>query len=69
MEQAGANRQQVGIRSAEAGTAGAAILQARASLDAALLQLSYATIVAPIDGIVTREGRAARARSCSLASR
>ena len=32
-----------------------AILQARASLKAAELELSYGTIVAPIDGVVTRK--------------
>jgi membrane fusion protein (multidrug efflux system) len=53
--QAQANRGQVRISSAQAGTASAAILQARANLDAAELQLSYATIVAPIDGVVTRK--------------
>jgi len=55
LDQARANRRQVDISSAQAGTASAAILQARANLDAALLQLSYATIVAPIDGVVTRK--------------
>ena len=55
LEQARANRRQVEISSAQAGTASAAILQARANLDAAELQLSYATIVAPIDGVVTRK--------------
>jgi membrane fusion protein (multidrug efflux system) len=54
-EQAKANRQQVAISSAQAGSASAAILQAKANLDAARLQLSYATIVAPIDGVVTRK--------------
>jgi len=55
LQQAQANRRQVDISSAQAGTASAAILQARANLDAALLELSYATIVAPIDGVVTRK--------------
>jgi membrane fusion protein (multidrug efflux system) len=55
LEQAQANRQQVGISSAQAGTASAAILQARANLEAAQLELSYATIVAPIDGVVTKK--------------
>ena len=55
LEQARANRRQVDISSAQAGTASAAILQARANLDAAQLELSYATIVAPIDGVVTRK--------------
>jgi len=50
-----ANRKQIPIRSADAGTANAAIEAARANLQAAELQLSYATIVAPMDGIVTRK--------------
>lgn len=55
VEQAQANRGQVSISSAQAGTASAAILQARANLEAAQLELSYTTIVAPIDGVVTRK--------------
>jgi membrane fusion protein (multidrug efflux system) len=54
-EQAKANRGQVAIATAQAGSASAAILQARASLKAAELELSYGTIVAPIDGVVTRK--------------
>jgi membrane fusion protein (multidrug efflux system) len=55
LEQAQANRQQVNISSAQAGTASAAILQARANLEAAELELSYTTITAPIDGVVTKK--------------
>ncbi|PWU04272.1 MAG: HlyD family secretion protein [Terriglobia bacterium] len=55
LDQAQANRQQVSISSAQAGTASAAILQARANLQAAELELSYTTIIAPIDGVVTRK--------------
>jgi membrane fusion protein (multidrug efflux system) len=55
LQQAQAQRHQVDISFAQAGTASAAILQARANLDAALLELSYATVVAPIDGVVTRK--------------
>jgi len=55
LEQARANRQQVEISSAEAGTAAAAILQARANLEAAELELSYTTLTAPIDGVVTKK--------------
>ena len=55
LDQARANRRQVDISSAQAGSASAAIQQAQANLDAALLQLSYTTIVAPIDGVVTRK--------------
>jgi membrane fusion protein, multidrug efflux system len=50
-----ANRKQVPIRTADAGTASAAIEAARANLQAAELQLSYATITAPMDGVVTRK--------------
>jgi membrane fusion protein (multidrug efflux system) len=55
LEQARANRQQVNISSAQAGTASAAILQARANLESAELELSYTTIAAPIDGVVTKK--------------
>jgi membrane fusion protein (multidrug efflux system) len=50
-----ANFRQVNIRSAEAASAAAAAQQARAALEAAELQLSYTTITAPIDGVVTRK--------------
>ena len=45
----------MGIRTADVGTASAAIAAARANLEAAELQLSYTTITAPIDGVVTRK--------------
>lgn len=48
-----ANIRQVGIRSADAASASAAVAQAKANLAAAELQLSYATIVASTDGVVT----------------
>ena len=50
-----ANRKQVAIRQADAATAAAAVSEARASLEAAQLQLSYTTLVAPVDGVVTRK--------------
>jgi membrane fusion protein (multidrug efflux system) len=50
-----ANRKQVDMRSADAGTAAAAVEQSRANLAAAELQLSYTTIVSPVDGVVTRK--------------
>ena len=50
-----ANRKQVDIRTADVGTAAAAVDAARANLEAAELQLSYTTIAAPIDGVVTRK--------------
>jgi membrane fusion protein (multidrug efflux system) len=50
-----ANHKQVNIRQADAVSATAAIAQARANLEAAELQLSYATVVAPIEGVVTKK--------------
>ncbi|HTX37278.1 MAG TPA: HlyD family secretion protein [Bryobacteraceae bacterium] len=50
-----ANRKQVAVRTADAGTASAAVEAAKANLEASELQLSYTTIVAPIDGVVTRK--------------
>jgi membrane fusion protein, multidrug efflux system len=55
LESSVANRRQVAVRTADAGTASAAVAAARASLEAAGLQLSYTTIVAPVDGVVTRK--------------
>jgi membrane fusion protein (multidrug efflux system) len=55
VEQARANHKQVSIRQADAISAEASVAQARANLEAAELQLSYATIVAPIDGVVTKK--------------
>jgi len=53
--QAQANHKQVTIREAEASSALAAVAQARASLEAAQLQLSYTTLIAPVDGVVTKK--------------
>ena len=50
-----ANRKQVAVRTADVGTAQAAIEDKRAALEAAELQLSYTTITAPIDGVVTHK--------------
>ena len=55
VEQARANLRQVDISSAQASSASAGIQQARANLEAAELQLSYSTIVAPIDGLATKK--------------
>jgi membrane fusion protein, multidrug efflux system len=55
VEQARANHKQVSIRQADALSAQAAVAQAKANLDAAELQLGYASIVAPIDGVVTKK--------------
>jgi len=50
-----ANLKQVGVRSANAAAAIAGVAQAKANLAAAELQLSYATIVASVDGVVTHK--------------
>jgi membrane fusion protein (multidrug efflux system) len=50
-----ANRKQVPIRTSDAGSASAKVAGANADLEAAQLQLSYTTLVAPIDGVVTRK--------------
>jgi membrane fusion protein, multidrug efflux system len=55
VEQAQANLKQVTIRAADASSAEAAVIQARANLAAAQLQLDYTTIVAPVQGVVTRK--------------
>jgi membrane fusion protein (multidrug efflux system) len=55
VESSKANRKQVAIRTADAGTAAAAVEAARARLDAAQLMLSYTTVTAPVDGMVTRK--------------
>jgi len=55
VEAALANRKQVDVRRAETGTAAAGVESARANLAAAELQLSYTTLVAPVDGVVTRK--------------
>ena len=61
LAQSRANRKQVDISAAQASSANAGVQQARANLAAAELQLSYATIVAPVDGVVTRKIGATRA--------
>jgi membrane fusion protein, multidrug efflux system len=55
VQNAQANRKQVDVRTADVGTAAAAVESKRADLAAAQLQLSYTTIVSPIDGVVTRK--------------
>jgi membrane fusion protein (multidrug efflux system) len=50
-----ANRKQVDVRRAETGTASAGVEAARAALAAAELMLSYTTLTAPTDGVVTRK--------------
>lgn len=53
--QAKANQRQVPVRVADASSAVASIAQAHANLEAAKLDLGYTTIVAPMDGVVTRK--------------
>lgn len=53
--QARANFKQVSIRTADSSAAAANVAAARASLEAAALQLSYTTVVAPVDGVVTHK--------------
>jgi len=53
--QAQANHKQVTIHEADQASAEAGVATAQADLEAAELQLSYATIVAPSDGVVTRK--------------
>lgn len=55
VQEAKANQQQVNVRFADVASAEAKIAQARADLEAAKLNLSYTTLLAPIDGAVTRK--------------
>jgi membrane fusion protein (multidrug efflux system) len=55
VSQAQAAQKQVDVRIADVASASATIEQARANLETAQLNLSYTTIVAPADGLVTRK--------------
>src|SRR5574340_367133 len=55
LEQSRAGQQQVKVSAAQASSAQAAVQQARANLAAAQLQLGYTTIMAPMEGVVTRK--------------
>ena len=55
LAQSTANEQQVQVSAAQASSAGARVEQARANLAAAELNLGYTTIVAPVDGVVTKK--------------
>jgi membrane fusion protein (multidrug efflux system) len=55
VEQARANHKQVSIKQADAAAAIAAVAQAKANLEAAELQLSYTTVVAPVGSVVTKK--------------
>ncbi len=50
-----ANFKQVNMRTADASAASANVAAARAALEAAELQLSYTTVVAPVSGVVTHK--------------
>jgi membrane fusion protein (multidrug efflux system) len=55
VEGARADVKQVGMRTADAQAKVAKVAQARASLDAAQLNLSYTDVVAPVDGVATHK--------------
>jgi membrane fusion protein (multidrug efflux system) len=55
VESAHANTKQVGMRTADAQAKVAKGAQARASLDAAQLNLSYTEVIAPVDGVATHK--------------
>ncbi len=55
VSEAKASLKRTDIQAAQAQSAAAAVEQARANLAAAELQLSYATVVAPADGVVTKK--------------
>jgi membrane fusion protein (multidrug efflux system) len=55
VEQSRTNRKQVAISVAQASSASASVAQARANVEAAELLLSYTTITAPVNGVVTRK--------------
>jgi membrane fusion protein (multidrug efflux system) len=55
VEGALADKKQVGMRTADAQAKVAKVAQARASLDAAQLNLSYTDVVAPVDGVATHK--------------
>lgn len=55
VSEASANTKQVDIRTANLASSNAQVAQAKANLESAELQLSYTTITAPVDGVVTRK--------------
>jgi membrane fusion protein (multidrug efflux system) len=55
LAQSRTNRKQVDVSAAQASSANAGVQQARANLAAAELLLSYTTIQAPVDGVVTKK--------------
>ncbi len=55
LAQSSANRKQVNISAAQAASTRASVQHARADLETAELELSYTTVKAPVDGVVTRK--------------
>jgi len=55
VEQSVANHKQVTIRESDQASAEAGVAKAQADLESAELELSYTTILAPSDGVVTRK--------------
>jgi membrane fusion protein (multidrug efflux system) len=55
LAQSKAGEQQVAVTAAQASSAAARVQEARANLETAVLNLSYTTITAPIDGQVTKK--------------
>jgi membrane fusion protein, multidrug efflux system len=55
VKEAQANQQQVNVRAADAASATANVGVTRTNLAAAELNLSYATVTAPLDGVVTKK--------------
>jgi membrane fusion protein (multidrug efflux system) len=55
VESAQADKKQVTMRTSDAQAKVAKVAQARAALDAALLNLSYTRVVAPVDGVATHK--------------
>lgn len=55
VRQSQASQQEVNVRSADAASASANVQVARANLAAAELNLSYTTVFAPLDGVVTKK--------------
>jgi membrane fusion protein (multidrug efflux system) len=55
VEAANADKKQVNMRTADAQAKVAKVAQARASLDAAMLNLGYTSVIAPVDGVATHK--------------
>ena len=55
VEAANADKKQVSMRTSDAQAKIAKVAQARASLDAAMLNLGYTSVIAPVDGVATHK--------------